>query len=251
MVYMDKKSIHFPNPPITEAILDIKVNLPKETNLERLLAFQDDIKAEFPTKKDRHSGSFQIKTGTAPEIISSTNRTDGYLFRSVDNTKIVQARLDGFTFNKLKPYSNWEEFSDEAKNLWNRFVNIAKPINVVRLALRYINRIEIPLPFGDFTEYILTIPEIAPNIPQSLTGLFMQLVIPNNEIQANAIITETMDKIDDKSKVLPFIFDIDVSRNIILKPTADDIWKIMEDLRHFKNQIFVESLTERAKELFK
>lgn len=244
-------SIYFPNPPITEALLDIRVNLPKEITLDTFITFQDEIKNDFPTKKERHIGAFQIKSGGPPEIVSSSDRTDGYLFYSSDNKKIVQARLDGFTFNKLKPYSNWEKFSGEAKYLWDHYVHVAKPLNVIRLALKYINRIEIPLPFNDFKEYILTVPEIAPGIPQGLSGFFAQLVIPNAEIQANAIITETMEKIDEKSRFLPFIFDIDISRGIILKPDSMDIWKIMDDLRHFKNQIFVSSLTNKAKELFK
>ncbi len=250
-VRCSEENITFQNPPITEALLDIRVNLSKETTLETLLFFQDEIKEHFPNKKERHSGTFQIKAGAAPEVITSPARADGYMFYAPDNKKIVQVRIDGFTFNKLKPYSNWDIFSREAKYLWEHYVEIAKPINIVRLALRYINKIEIPLPFSDFKEYILTNPEVAPGIPQGLDRFFMQLVIPNAEFQAGAVVTETIEKIDDKSRVLPLIFDIDVSRNIILEPTSKDIWNIMEDLRKFKNQIFMKSLTDKAKELFK
>lgn len=248
---MTEENITFSNPPITEALLDIRVNLPKEITLDTLLSFQNEIKEHFPNKKERYTGTFQIKTGAAPEIITSTDRTDGYMYYAPDNKKIVQARLDGFTFNKLKPYSSWDIFSLEAKYLWEHYVAIAKPTNIVRLALRYINRIEIPLPFNDFKEYILTNPEVAPGIPQGLSGFFMQLVIPNAEFQASAVVTETFEKIDEKSKVLPLIFDIDVSRNIIIEPSSKDIWNIMEDLRKFKNQIFMKSLTDKTKELFK
>lgn len=248
---MIEEKITIVNPPITEALLDIRVNLPKETTLETLLSFQNEIKEDFPNKKERHMGTFQIRTGAAPEIFASSDRIDGYMFFAPDNQKIVQTRLDGFTFNKLKPYSKWETFSQEAKYLWDHYVKIAKPINIVRLALRYINRIEIPLPFGDFKEYILTNPEIAPGISQGLAEFFMQLVIPNADIQATAIVTETIEKINDKSKVLPLIFDIDVGKNIILEPKSDEIWNIMDDLRNFKNQIFMSSVTDKTKGLFK
>jgi uncharacterized protein (TIGR04255 family) len=107
------------------------------------------------------------------------------------------------------------------------------------------------LPFGDFKEYILTTPEIASGIPQGLAQFFMQLVIPNADKQATAVVTETIEKTDDKSKVLPLIFDIDVSRNIILESKSDEIWNIMDNLRNFKNKIFMNSLTEKTKELFK
>ncbi len=241
----------YTNPPITEAIFDLRVNLPKETSLDTLLSFQNEIKDRFPTKKERHLGSFEIKPGGAPAIVSSSDKTDGFLFNSPDNKKIVQARLDGFTFNKLKPYSDWETFSGEAKELWGRYVSIAKPINVVRLALRYINRVEMPLPFSDFKEYVLTEPEIAPGLPQGLSGFFMQLVIPNDSIFSTAVITETIEKIDQNSKAQPLIFDIDASCNMILEPNSKTIGKVMEDLRNFKNQIFERSFTVKAKELFK
>ncbi len=251
---MTQNVIPFPNPPITEALLDIGVNLPKEVTLDTLATFQNEIKERFPTRKERYKweGGVQFQAGSAPKIMPSSGGPIGYLFHSPpDDKKIVQARLDGYTFNKLKPYSNWEEFNSEAKELWERYLKIARPVNVTRVALRYINKIELPLPFKDFKEYILTIPEIGPEIPNALSGFFARLIIPNPKIQSNAIITETMEKIDDKVKVLPFILDIDVSRNYVFKPESDEIWETLNKLREFKNQIFLNSLTDKTKELFK
>lgn len=243
----------FPNSPITEALLDIRVNLPKEITLDTLATFQNEIKERFPTRKEQYKWESGIKfqAGSAPQVIPSSGGSNGYFFRSPDGKKIVQARLDGYTFNKLKPYNNWEAFSSEAKELWGEYLKVAKPVNVTRLALRYINRIELPLPFTDFKEYILTVPEIGPDIPNALSGFFTRLIIPNSDIQANAVITETMEKIDDKAGVLPFIFDIDVSRNYVFEPQSDEIWQTLNRLREFKNQIFLNSLTKKARELFK
>ncbi len=245
-----EKPIHFDNPPISEALIDIRVALPKEVTLEQLAVFQEDIKVTFPIRKEKYSGTFQIKTGAAPEVAATSNRLDGFLFHSNDNKKIVQARLDGFTFNKLRPYSDWETFSGEARLLWEHYRSIAKPTNVLRVGLRYINRIELPLPFIDFKEYVLTIPDIAPGMPNGLSGFFMQLAIPNNEINAHANIIETMENKFDKG-TLPFILDIDVFRDIILDPLSQEIWNIFDQLRGFKNQIFLSSLTDKTKGLFK
>lgn len=245
--------IPFPNPPITEALFDIRVQLPSETSLTTLLTLQDRIKTEFPNKKDRHlyEAKFQFNPGTTPEIVQSPDVVDGYLFISLDGKKIVQARLDGFTFNKLKPYSNWEEFSKEALSLFQHYIDIAKPTYITRLALRYINRIEIPLPLADFKEYILTVPEIAPNIPNSLAGFFTRLIVPNPELEATAIITETLDDKVVTPNTVPFIFDIDVVKNVKLQPDIKQIIPLMNQLRDFKNQIFLNSITAKGKELFK
>jgi len=245
--------IHFPNAPIVEALLDIRCALPPEVNLSTLTSFHERIKSDFPIKEERiiWQAGFEIKAGNRPEVVSPKGEPDGYLFRPTDKKKIVQARLDGFTFNKLKPYTNWVDFSGEAKKLWQHYVEVAKPTKVIRIALRYINRIDIPLPFKDFGEYIKTVPLIGDGIPKSLSGLFMRLVIPDPDLKAMAIITETVDKIDEKTNKLPLIFDIDVYMEQPFELQTDTIWKSLENLHEFEYSIFINSLTNKTEELFK
>ena len=161
----------------------------------------------------------------------------------------MQARLDGFTFNKLKPYEKWEIFFKEARTLWDLYIKAANPLKITRIALRYVNRIEIPLPVSDFKEYIKTIPEIAPSLPYKLERFFMQFVMPNNEIEATAIITQTIEPPAPNQK-RPLIFDIDVWKLTDYKGNTEEMWEVFEKLRMFKNEIFNESITEKAKELF-
>lgn len=241
------------HPPITEAILDIKTTLPPEIFLSHLQEFQEFVKSDYPVKKERRSfeGGVQFKSGSAPEFKASPEKVDGFLFHADDGKSIVQVRLDGFTFNKLRPYSNWEKFNTEAKRLWTQYVKIAKPSSVSRIALRYINRIELPMPFSDFKEYILTAPEVATGIPQGLAGFFVRLAIPNEDIGATAIVIETIEAIKTDTNKLPLIFDLDVFKSVSMAPDTDKIWVILNQLREYKNQIFDKSLTEKTKELFK
>jgi uncharacterized protein (TIGR04255 family) len=248
----------FVNAPITEALLDIRVELPKDIDLNKISTFHNSIKDRFPEKKERihFEASFKITQGEPPTSTPTLSEPDGYLFRSPNENKIVQARLDGFTFNKLKPYEEWKLFYPEARKLWDLYFMITKPIRIIRIALRYINRIEIPLPMENFKEYIKTIPEIAPDLPQGLERFFMQLVIPDDEIQATAIINQTMEPPTPTQK-LPLIFDIDVWK--LTNYTAnnkemwkeEEMWKDFENLRAFKNKIFYKSITKKAEELFK
>lgn len=242
----------YPHAPIIEALLDIRAQLPNEVDLAQLENYHNQIKDRFPEKKQRVS--IEVKAGLqitsiTESSLSTSGGPDGFFFRSPNERKIVQARLDGFTFNKLKPYENWELFSSEAKKLWNIFCQVANPIKITRVALRYINKIFFPLPMKDFKEYILTIPEVAPNLPQGLTHLFARLEIPKPEIEALAIITETMEEPNQDQK-LPFIFDIDVFKGIDYSE-PDKVWKDFEELRLFKNEVFFNSLTEKSKEMFK
>lgn len=242
--------IVFPNAPITEALLDIQVVMPKNTDLSRLATFHDAVKESYPNKRERKSwkGGFQIKEGH-PEILEPQGGPDGYLFASSDGKQIVQARLDGFTFNRLKPYDRWETFRDQARHLWQLYVPIAAPKQITKAALRYINRIEIPLPIRDFKDYIRTSPEIAPGLPQGLAKFFMQLAIPVPEIPAMALITQTIEPVTDTNK-LPLIFDIFVFHKAAFKVNGEGPWDVFEKLHDLKNDIFFKSITDKAKELF-
>lgn len=243
----------FLNAPITEAIFDIRVELPKEVSLKELESFYLHIKERFPEKQERVSFRAGVEFSLKGSSVKTSSKSDGYLFKSTIEKKVVQIRLDGFTFNKLKPYKDWESFSSEAQELWNKYLQIAKPAKVVRIALRYINRIELPLPMKDFKEYILTTPEIAPELPQGLQGFFMQLIIPDTDIPnigAIATITQTMESPTQDSK-LPYIFDIDVFKQQHYEVAGTEMWNDFENLRVFKNAIFFKSITNKTKELFR
>jgi len=239
----------FPNAPITEAVLDIRVRLPKESDLARLERFGDHVRERYPQKRVRKAwqGELRFTPDTGLEVDPKSGETIGFLFASDDNRQVVQARLDGFAFSRLRPYESWESLRDEARRLWEQYRQLAAPEVISRVALRYINRIEIPLPFGDFKDYILTFPEIAPGLPQGLSYFFTRLVIPRADIEATAIINETMEQPAEK---VPLIFDIDVFRLGAFDAGSDEYWRYFEQLRDFKNEIFFKSLTDKAKELF-
>lgn len=242
----------FPNAPITESILDIKVQLPKETEVEKLISLHNHIKERFPKIEEQRFIRSEFKLTKKDETDDSrqTFGTMGYLFRSLEERKVVQSRIDGFTFNKLKPYENWESFYKEGKGFWELYVSIANPVKVTRIGLRYINKIEVPLPFKDFSEYILTNPEIAPGLPQSVSAFFMRLEIPNPDIDAIAIITQTMDSPTQTNK-LPLILDINVIKQFDYDKDFVKMWNDFEKLRNYKNEIFFHTTTEKAKDLFR
>jgi len=242
----------FQNAPITEALLDIRVQSPEDITLQTLETFNDSIKERFSDKQLKVSYHAEIKfspKGGDSEISSPSGRPEGYLFRSASENKIVQARLDGFTFNKLKPYENWEKLRTEALNLWGLYLKLARPIKITRIALRYINRIEIPLPIKEFKDYILTLPDSPSDLPLEVNHFFMSINCVNDIIQAKAVINETIEAITADNK-LPLIFDIDVYRTTNYEGNSEEIWEEFEKLRAFKNEIFFKSITKKTQELF-
>jgi uncharacterized protein (TIGR04255 family) len=219
---------------------------------ETLALFQERLGAQYPTKEVRIAWSGHVELqGAAPEIATTSGGPTGYLFRSADGKRAVQALKHGFSFSRFQPYQDWETFSREARDLWKLYAALTKPEKVTRIGLRYINRIELPLPFGDFKEYLLTLPEIAPGLPQGLASFFFRVVIPIDEAEAFATITETIVEGEVSKAVVPVILDIDVFRVGAFPIVADKLWRAFDQLREQKNRLFFGSLTDKAKDLFK
>jgi uncharacterized protein (TIGR04255 family) len=204
----------------------------------------------FERAKKRVSAQARVEFGEKGSSVTTTlPKADGYVFAAPQENLIAQARLDGFTLSKMKPYDSWKTFCPQFVELWKRYISVARPAKITRIALRYVNVIEIPAGV-DFKEYILTIPEIAPGIPQALPSFLMRLVVPS-PAGTMAIITEaTSDAQPSAPGLFPLIFDIDVFRDIEMEPDDPELWTTIRELRSYKNTIFFKSLTPKTLEMF-
>ena len=239
------------NAPITEAIIDIRIKLKEDFKAERFLTLYDAISSQYPEKKTRHKweGRFEFKKGEGP-ISSGAETIDGYIFTAVDSKQIFQARIDGFTFNRLRPYEKWETFRDEAFRLWKLYRELVSP-EIFRVAVRFTNKFDIPIfpqPMLDFNEYLTAAPIVPEGLPQGVNSFLTRVVIHDPGLDATAIITQAFEQIVDP-KFLPIILDIDVfqQKEIV---SEEEAWQMLEELRHFKNKIFFTSITEKARRLF-
>ena len=243
---------HLPKAPIIEALIDVRVRLPRGDALEPIHAFADAIESDYPDRRERTRGQVQLELSApgAVEVAAKSATIDGLVLHSADGRQIVQGRLDGFTFSRLTPYQGWNDIQREARRLWQQYDKCVKPAAVQRLAVRCINRILLPTPVGQFSDWIKTLPVVAAGLPQSLAGFLLRLQMPFDELDARANVVLAVEPGDFQHDV-PILFDIDA----FLMPREalrdDMLWEKMDDLRIIKNNVFFETLTEKALELFR
>ena len=230
-------------------IIDLKAALPDGVDAEQLLEFHAGESARYPETYRVEALQAHITIGKEVSA-NATQQHHGHAFKSKDRLQIVQTRLDGFGFSRLAPYQSWESFRDEARRLWAIYRTVVQPTRVTRVAVRYINRLDLPLPFDDLTDYLRTVPEVAPDLPQGLAGYFMRLVIPNDDIESVLVINQALIEptTEDMSSV---ILDFDLSRQANLPSDEDALWTIFDVLRERKNEVFEACITDRARELFR
>jgi uncharacterized protein (TIGR04255 family) len=241
----------FRNAPITEALIDIRAELPDSASLPVLEKLHNLIKVEYPGKKSRKKFEAQIQLKEEQEPLKTTTfQQDGYYFTSPDGKRIVQYRLDGFSVNRLRPYSRWEDLRDEARRAWDIYATHTNPLAVSRLAVRYINSIEIPSQSFDYDDYFTAVPKIPEGLPQLLQHFFTRTVIPFFEQGATAVVIQTPSEKRDPVNTA-IILDIDVFVEKSMPPEDRMIWEIFEELRRIKNEIFFKSIKDKTKELFR
>lgn len=239
---------HLNSAPIKEALIDIRIAAPAELTIEDLAAIPEQLKDLYPNVEVRSKWEslIEFREGKAVEPKMLDHGPTGYFLKTVEGNQVAQFRLDGFTLNRLPPYDCWETFAGEARRLWEIYKTYAKPAYLERVAVRYINKFELPLPL-DFDTYLTAGPKVPEALPQTISDFLTRVVVHDVDIGAAATITQTMEPMQPQMATV--ILDIDAFK---ISRLDDDrgLWDTLSDLRNFKNRIFFESITEKTAERY-
>ena len=243
-----KERIRHSKAPITEAIIDFRLNLPAETSLKDLRDLFPKIQDDYPNQEEYSIWEQQIAVGES-DAIPPTQENLGYIYSTSDRKQVLIAAKNGFTFSRLAPYDRWETFRDEAQSLWNIYRSNVHISAITRVGTRYVNRIDIPLPITELKHFLRTVPEISTDLPQGLSGYFMQLQIPQEDIEAIILLNQAIIP-PSSPNVISILLDIDVSKdkNLFLE---DDLWEHLEVLHTKLDSVFESSITDAVRELIK
>ncbi|MEP7374366.1 MAG: TIGR04255 family protein [Chitinophagaceae bacterium] len=236
------------NAPIVEAVFDVKVS---NTIIINPSTFEQYAKAElkeYPISNKRQNISVKIDDRRGTGQIGRTTNLLGYIFSNIQGNRKVQFRLDGFSFNMLRPYSNWDDFSSMAFSNLQKYLALAKPLAITRIGLRFINRIDLPFENQEFQNYIKYLPPVPADLPKKFEKYFLQMQIPAGDGISKAVISQTFEQ--EKNGRVPFIIDIDVFQDGRFKVT-DSLTERFNSLRTLKNRIFEDLVTEDCKQFFK
>ncbi len=247
-----KRFPHLRNAPIHEALIDIRLSLPPNFDVKKFLTIKSKLKSKYPMIDERWELTGEIEFAPTGSSQSMQRKSQGYWFKNQEGTKIVQFRNNGFTFNKLRPYSSWSEILKEAKRTWNLYSAIIGRQSIVRLAVRYINHIHLPLPLPNMSQYLVLCPTLPGQGQGSIKGFMNRIVIEEPSIGGETIVTQASQQGASKDS-MRILFDIDTSKRIEdneqLKES--DVWKILDELRKIKNRIFFANVTRKTIEMYR
>src|SRR5580700_594883 len=201
--------MHYKNAPITEALIDIRVELSADFGFDQLQEIRRSLVDEYPREE-----TFTVATlSFGPNAQTSTQqRKMGLKFWGAGDKQVFQARLDGFTLSRLQPYETWERLRDEARRLWDIYRELVRPVKITRLAVRYINQLNFPGTRVEPEDYFKTFPVLTPELPSELRdfGPFvMSLHLPQVDLKGTLVINEASAQ-PPKPDSLSIILDLDL-----------------------------------------
>jgi uncharacterized protein (TIGR04255 family) len=240
---------HLSKAPITEALIDIRAFPPSGFDPQALLVAKARLADRYPIAQERKGTEalLELKAGMQPRTTARDLGFQGVFVKSADEKQIAQFRVDGFTFNRLKPYTSWEELLPEALDLWESYVDLVKPAGVTRIAVRYINHITLPPPPGELEDFIVTGPVLPNGVPQVFSAFSTRVVLNHYEMNLRANVRQKLEVgIETTNPTL--LLDIDAYRSGALSKSRDSLLAVLADLRLYKNQLFFGSITEKLAE---
>ncbi len=241
------QSRKYKHAPIVEAVLDIAVRFEPAIPIIDLQTVYDGQKA-YSAASPLIDHTFKGRLDSGDPSVERTSKVSGFMYLSEKKDQLFHSKSTGFTFSRATPYTSWEIFSGEAKRLWSIYRRL-NPVEITRIGLRYINRIDIPLPMENFEDYYLNFPKVADGLSQGLSQYLMSLTIPYPATQSTAIINQTLVP-PAKDNVASTLLDIDCFRTENLSNDDAALWQIFEELKAQENTIFEACITDKAKELF-
>jgi uncharacterized protein (TIGR04255 family) len=251
---MSEPDWKLPNAPIVEAVVDLDCVMPPGQDITALEAPARDAYGDrYPNVRPVYVGEALIEhhAGAAPEV-STKHGIQGYQFWQKDERQLVQVRAQGFSFNRLAPYTSLDDYLPEVERTWRQFVGIASPFEVQRVRLRYINRILIPTVDGrvELDDYLRGGPRLPDEKRLQLTAFVNQQIAVERETsnQVNIILASQPPEGDRCTVIL----DIAAMREERTPPTTwDSLLAQVQSLRGLKNRVFRDSLTDKCMELFR
>ena len=243
---LNQRFPHLPRAPIVEAV--IAITAPGERPWEQS-SISDELKLRLPDYPEAMpQKEYQSEVTMGPNQMPKAAIRDlgwkGVSCRSSDQHNVVTFRRDGFQFNRLRPYENWEKLNAEAWRLWKVFVEVAHPTEVQKLGVRFINSLELPPRDLEFENYISPHPEPPRDLDLPFQGFFQKdvLSVPGTPYLINVVRT---------IQSLPFerlalIIDIDVTRDRAFQLNDELLQHYLAEMRWLKNKAFFGSITEKA-----
>lgn len=237
---------HYERPPIVEAVIDLKFDAPLS---EKLLGrLRDRFKRDFPTVEEKRN----IHVAVHPNKATTSSTLAGFKMTAQNAADLVLINVDSFGSERLAPYERWEALRAAAERNFEMFTKVAGRQSIVRIGVRYINRIDIPSadiqgrPLVEFVKVGVSVPEAVTEVITDYS-----IFVAGNEPTTGAKMSIRCGFVPSPLiERVSVALDIDVYWDYDIPGRIEEVWNKTEILRNAKNIVFENCITDQTRALF-
>jgi uncharacterized protein (TIGR04255 family) len=164
-------------------------------------------------------------------------------FVSQDGSRLVQSGPGLLSVNVLTRYPGWETFLDLIVDIFRHHADLLPRSQIQRIGLRYINRVDTK--GKPETEFLAALPDIG-KIFGSDVRTFYERYDLNYSDPVGTLIFQTGTVLHPHQGLM---IDLDFSRDDMGRPGEDELERWLGRAHDKIEEVFVSSLTERARDL--
>jgi uncharacterized protein (TIGR04255 family) len=243
----------YKNPPIIEALCEFTF-APIPASEGNFFILPGLLKAELGADYAGTPREQRLQSVVVPDEKTNIAVQDS-LFRiqmpTDDGTRLLSVGPNTLSVSMLKPYGEdgWEgEFLPRITKALKAYKKVAKPLNVLRIGVRYINQIQIPESDANVENYIV----LKDTTPELLNAKLSSFVRRDEYVKEDStkIIVTCAKTIPATPNHTGILLDIDTIWDF--KPIREekDIVKKVKELHRLEGTVFEALITDAARKLF-
>lgn len=237
------------HPPIIDAVIELR--FAEELSEAEKFKLSEKFADEYELAEELVSQ--RISVSVNPNSISaSSDILDRFVKRSkIDQPHIVNIGTKIFGTGVLAPYDGWESLFERFRDGWKKVRKHTKHRTIDRIGVRYVNRLDLK-PNGegvvDYEDFL----NLRINLPSDFQSIF------DYDLTFRTVIESIGCGVTVRSGLAPpavpgrssFFLDVDVWKDLGAPQKEADVYKLLQDMRVEKNNLFETFITDRARELF-
>jgi len=238
--------------PVIEAVIEVRGRAEVSWKEDLIAGDLRRRLPEYPAVESMRGmmTEMRLEPGAAPASRSEDLGWLGLVMHPEDRKTTVQFQRDTFVFSRLAPYPGWNDFVREGLRLLAVHREVARPLEMARIGLRFINRIPLHGSAVKIEDYLVS----APREPEGLVLPYSQFLhrdtfaVPGHQYGVQITRTVQPQAADDGDAQFALILDVDVFSTAPWSGSDAELTRRLSEMRWLKNKAFFGSLTRQAKD---
>lgn len=239
------------NPPIIEAICEIRLNSKTNWDMTYPGLLYEKIKADFPIK-EQSSSFFPETDHINTQGLQKFTQREFISFYTNDRKCFIRLSPNLISIHCLKPYPSWNRFKPLVELIFQKFAEIVGAVGIQRIGLRYINSIEIPGEEGkgiNLDHYFHFRPHLGNNLPQNINGFIIGCTLPffENRDFCKTQLTQALSETPEKGV---FLLDLDYFPSKVQDFSMEQATGWVETAHEKIGEVFEGCITDQLRSIF-